>query len=57
MDNKGKGTILMILAVLYLISPLDLLPGLLIDDIAFAVFAYLMNHKNTPKKEDDDYGN
>ncbi len=57
MDNRSKGTLLTIIAVLYFLSPLDLLPGLLIDDIAFAVFAYLMNHKNTPEKEDDDYGN
>ena len=45
MDNRGKGTLLIILAVLYLFWPLDLLPGCVIDDFAVIAFAYITNKK------------
>ncbi len=45
--NKNSNVLLLILLLIYWISPIDLIPGAPLDDIILTICYFMYNRKNT----------
>ena len=46
-ESNNSTALIVLIVILYIISPLDFAPGLLIDDIMVAIAGYYINKKQS----------
>ena len=55
MDDALKRKVLLVAVIIYVISPIDLIPGVMIDDIIIAILGYKSYQKVGNSSDTFDY--